>query len=143
MYPQKPMQIKVHTQIHISQNTWFSILPSHKNKMCFPEMFRTLIYCPYSKKSVKTKWSPALLNSLAGSIYLPKIYHFLPTNLTSLIWCKCSWNNYVFSLDYLEHHIYSFHIASSCWRCMTWSLFKAMASWSDSVLMKPNEKKDT
>ena len=45
---------RVHNAWH--QNTWPSILPSHKNKNCFPWKLRTLLYYPYSKKSVKTKW---------------------------------------------------------------------------------------
>jgi len=45
---------RVHNARH--QNTWHSILPSHKTKNCFPWKLRTLLYCPYSKKPVKTKW---------------------------------------------------------------------------------------
>ena len=35
---------------------------------------------------------------------------------------KCS------SLKHLEHHIYSFYIASTFWRYMTWGPFKAACS---------------
>jgi len=45
---------RVHNARH--KNTWPSILPSHENKNCFPGKVRTLLYCPYFKKSVKTKW---------------------------------------------------------------------------------------
>jgi len=50
-----------------------------------------------------------MLNSLAGSIFLPKYTTFLPKNVTSLIWRKCTnvAGHFLMysSLNYLEHHI--------------------------------------
>ena len=45
---------RVHNARH--QNTWPSILPSHKNKNCLPGELRILLHCPNSKESIKTKW---------------------------------------------------------------------------------------
>jgi len=70
------------------QNIWPSILPSNTNKKYFPGTIRTLLYCPYSKKPVKTK---CYVKYSYWSIYLPKYTTFSPKNVTSLISCKWSW----------------------------------------------------